>query len=148
MTTAAKRLDARAKVLLTGITVCIVIAASTATGTYSYPETLKSIEGPMIFLHDASGDVALLLSGLYLIGHLPRTWRMKSKKFMLSRWTGIFVVGIWVVAGVTGLYGHFIKLEDHTALWWLHFVTAMASCIIACFHGIWAFRPRRKPVQA
>lgn len=140
-TTAAKRMDARSKVLLSALTTCIVVAATAATATYCYPETLGAIEGPMIFAHDVSGDIALLITGLYLFGHLPRTWKMRRMK--LSRYTGMFVVALWLVAGGTGLYGHFVKLVDHSPIWWVHFVTAMASCIIVCFHGIWAYRPRR-----
>lgn len=137
----AQQHDARARVYLILLTVLVSIAATTATGLYSYPETLAAIETPMIVVHDVSGDVALCVSGLYLVNHLQRTWRMKRLK--VSRWSGLVVVALWLVAGATGIYGHVVPLEEGSWLWRLHFVAALATIILVCFHGAWAFRPRR-----
>lgn len=133
--------DRTARRILVALAVLVLTAATTATGLYSYPETLAMIRGPMIVIHDVCGDVALVLTGVYLNIHLRRTWRMKKLK--LSRWSGIVVVGIWTVAGVTGVYGHFFPLE-HGSWWWrLHFWPALATIVIVSFHGAWAYRPRR-----
>jgi formate-dependent nitrite reductase membrane component NrfD len=142
MTTAAKRIDARHAALLIALTVCIVTAATTATGLYSYPETLAELETSFIVIHDISGDLAILITGVYLIGHLSRTWRMKKMKF--NRYSGLFILAVWGVAAATGVWGQFVPLVDHTPVWWIHFVTSMASVIVACAHGAWAFRPRRR----
>jgi hypothetical protein len=135
----------RARQYLVALSVLVGTAATTATGTYSYPETLKAIRGPMIFIHDASGDIALVISGMYLWNHLTRTWRMKKQR--TSRWTGIIVVALWCVAGVTGLYGHFLPLEHGGWPWRLHFVCSVATIVIVCFHGAWAYRPRKRAAK-
>jgi hypothetical protein len=135
--------DKRARQYLVALGVLVSVAASTALGTYSYPETLKIIRGPMIFLHDASGDIAILISGLYLNNHLRRTWRMKRQT--VSRWTGIVTVGIWTVSALTGIYGHLLPLEHGGWPWRLHFLSSLATIVIVCFHGAWAYRPRTRP---
>ncbi len=120
----------------------VFIAACTATGTYAYPTTLAAIQREMVIVHDASGDIAIVVSLLYLINHLARTWRMKKAK--VSRYTGIAVVVLWCVTALTGLYGHFWDLTDGSVLWLLHFVTSVAIIIGVCFHGLWAYRPRKR----
>lgn len=141
MATPAKH-DARARAYLIALAVLASIAAVTATGLYSYPETLGPIAAPMVVLHLASGDLAVVVSGLYLLNHLARTWKMKKLK--VSRWSGLVVVALWLVASATGVWGHFVVLEEGGWLWRLHFVASLATIILVCFHGAWAFRPRRQ----
>jgi hypothetical protein len=142
MSTPLEIRERRARQYLITLAVMASIGAVTATGLYSYPETLAAIERPMVWLHDISGDIAILVTGLYLFNHLQRTWRMKKAK--LSRYSGIFVVGIWCVGGATGIYGQFAPLVESSWPWRLHFVTCLASIIIVCFHGAWAYRPRKR----
>lgn len=132
----------RARTYLYWLGAMAFIAATTATMTYSYPETFGLIEGAMIVTHDAAGDIAIVISVLYLFNHLSRTWKMKKQ--VISRWSGILVVALWAVAGLTGLYGHFVKLEDGTLVWLIHAWFAIIVTIIACAHGAWAYRPRKK----
>ena len=134
-----------ARIYLWVLSSMLFIAACTATGTYAYPVTLEAIQGGMVFVHDASGDIAIVVSILYLYNHLSRTWRMK--KAYVSRYTGIAVVTLWTVAAVTGIYGHFYPLDDRTPMWWAHFVTSVAVVLGVIFHGLWAYRPK-KPVEA
>lgn len=134
--------DKRARQSLIALAVFASIAAITATGTYSYPETLAAVRGPLILLHDVSGDAAIVMSGLYLYLHLSRTWRMKRQR--LSRYSGLVLVAIWSVTAVTGLYGQLFVLESGSLPWRLHAVTSIAIIVLACFHGAWAFRPRKR----
>ena len=138
----AKRLDKKAAQLLIALTVCLCVLVTTATCTYCYPETMGALALPFMWMHNISGDIALLITGAYLIGHLARTWKMRRMKF--NRYSGIIGVALWVIAGASGIYGHFVKLEDHGPMWWIHFLTSMASLILVCMHGAWAFRPRKK----
>lgn len=124
-----------------GLSIAAFIATCTAAGTYAYPETLAAIRAPMVLIHELSGDVAVALTVLYLVNHLARTWRMK--KALVSRWTGIALVALAVVSALTGLYGQFVSLEQGSLLWWLHFVSSVVIILGACFHGLWAYRPRR-----
>lgn len=141
MATVAQLQRQRARQLLVVLAVLASIAAVSATGLYSYPETLAAIRTPMVLLHDVSGDLAVIISGLYLSQHLARTWRMKRQ--LLSRWSGIVVVALWAVAAATGVYGQLAPLEQGTWPWQLHFVTSLATIVLVCFHGAWAFRPKK-----
>ncbi len=131
-----------ARFFLLALITCVIVAASSAMMTYSYPTTIKPIMGPMILVHDVSGDLALAITGFYLINHLQKTWKMK--RATVSRYTGLGVVGIWLVGGGIGIYGQFVPLVQGTFIWGLHFWTCLASIIIVCFHGAWAYRPRKK----
>ena len=133
--------DDRAKGLITAMVVLLSVAASTAAALVSYPETLKLILRPMIWLHDASGDLAVLLSGVYLNIHLRRVWRMKKQK--TNRYSGLLLVGIWGLCALTGAYGHVFELKDSLILYRIHYITAVATIVVVCFHGAWAYRPRR-----
>lgn len=133
--------EARARIYLIALSVLVSIAACSATLLYSYPETFGALTGPMIVVHDLSGDLAIVVSGLYLMNHLARTWRIKRQK--LSRTSGLVVVGLWAVASVTGIYGQLLSLDEGTWPWRLHFVSALATIVLVCFHGAWAFRPRK-----
>ncbi len=97
----------------------------------------------MALIHELSGDAAILLTALYLWNHLSRTWRMK--KATISRWTGLCVVGLASLCALTGVYGQVTELERGSALWFLHFVSSVAIILGACFHGLWAYRPRGNP---
>ena len=136
-----EQLERTARIFLLALITFVIIAASSAMMTYSYPSTIAPIMGPMILVHDISGDLALLVTGLYLINHLQKTWKMK--KATVSRYTGLFVVGIWCVGGGLGVYGQFVTLEQGSLAWGAHFWTCLASIIIVCFHGAWAYRPRK-----
>lgn len=131
-----------ARVSLLALIACVIVAASSAMMTYSYPTTIAPIMQPMIWVHDISGDLALAITGLYLLNHLQKVWKMK--RATVSRYTGMGVVGIWLVGGGIGVYGQFVDLVQGTFLWGLHFWTCLASIIIVCFHGAWAYRPRKK----
>lgn len=142
MATEVSLREKRARQSLIALAVLASIAAVTATGTYSYPETLAPIRGLLVLLHDVSGDAAIVVSGVYLYLHLTRTWRMKRQR--LSRYSGLVLVGIWSITALTGLYGQLFVLEQGTLAWQLHAVTSVAIIVLACFHGAWAFRPRKR----
>lgn len=129
---------------LIALAVLVVIAAMSATLTYSYPQTLGVLHAPMLLIHDLSGDAAVLASGLYLWLHLSRTWRMK--KLTSSRYSGLFGVFLWFLAAVTGVYGQVAPFERGDPLYTLHIITSLGSVVLACGHGAWAFRPKR-PVR-
>lgn len=144
MATLATLREQRARQSLIALAVLAGIATVTATGLYSYPATLASVRGPLVLVHDVSGDAAIVMSGLYLYLHLSRTWRMKKQR--LSRYSGIVLVAIWCVTALTGVYGQLFVLEQGTLAWQLHAVTSVAIIVLACFHGAWAYRPRKRPI--
>ena len=133
--------EKRARIYLIALATLFFFAASTATAMYSYPETMADYMRGLIISHDVIGDIAIVVSLLYIVNHLQKTWKMR--RATVSRYTGLSVVGLWTVASVTGIYGHFVELVDGSLLWQLHFVTSVAIVILACFHGIWAYRPRK-----
>lgn len=135
--------EKRARQSLVALSVLASVAAVTATGLYSYPETLGPVRRPLVLLHDVSGDAAIVVSALYLYLHLSRTWRMKKQR--LSRYSGLVLVGLWSVTALTGIYGQLFPLEQGTWPWRLHAVTSVAIVVLACFHGAWAYRPRKRP---
>lgn len=146
MATATSLREKRARQSLVALAALASVAVVTATGLYSYPETLAPVRGPLVFLHDVSGDAAVIVSALYLYLHLSRTWRMKKQR--LSRYSGLLLVGLWAVTAVTGVYGQLFPLAQGTWSWRLHVVTSIAIIVLACFHGAWAYRPRKRPTTA
>lgn len=123
----------------------VLVATCTAAVTYAYRTTLAAIQGAMALTHEISGDLAIVLSGLYLFNHLGKTWRMKRAK--VSRYTGIGVVALWSITALSGVYGQVWPLERGSLLWFLHFFTSVAIILGACFHGLWAYRPRQRSPQ-
>ncbi|MCP4500581.1 MAG: hypothetical protein GY822_11530 [Deltaproteobacteria bacterium] len=131
-----------ASVLLIALSVLVLTAASAAMCVYSYPETLAEYQPTLMWIHDVTGDLSFLLTGIYLYAHLSRVWRMK--KLGVSRYSGILLVGIWGVACVSGVAGQFLVLRNIPWLWNVHFSTSLVSIIVVCFHGAWAYRPRKR----
>jgi MFS family permease len=137
-----ERRERHARIYLITLSALFFLAACTATATYSYPETFGPWMRGLIIAHDAIGDIAIVVSLLYITNHLKKTWKMR--RATVSRYTGLVVVGMWVITSLTGIYGHFYDLTDGSLLWQLHFVTSVAIIVLACFHGVWAYRPRKQ----
>ncbi len=121
----------------------IVVGVATTTGTlaYCYPRTLGPLRPWNVWLHEISGDAAVLFSIGYLMVHLPRVWRFK--RFVVSRWSGFVLLGIWGAAGLTGLWGQLMPLEAGSWTWLVHVWASVLCVVLGCFHGLWALRPSR-----
>lgn len=135
-----KDLRARARKWLVLLIASSSVAITTATFTYAYPETLAPIRGPLLLLHDLSGDAALIALFVYLVVHLRRVWRIKRQRD--SRWTGYLAVALWLLAGGTGLYGQIFVLESGTLAYRLHLITAIALIGASGIHGGLGYRRR------
>ena len=125
---------------LIALSVCAFVATVTGTFVYAYPESFAAIRREMIVVHDVSGDLTLLAGALYLRHHLVRTWRMWRR--VLSRFTGYLAVLVLAVAGGTGIYGQFYDMPSDSWPGMLHIGFAIASLVLACFHGGYGLRHR------
>jgi hypothetical protein len=140
LTASSSRPADLARRYLSLLAVCIGVAVVTGTFLLCYPTTMASLNPALVVLHDVSGDAAVLVSGLYLMVHLPRTWSMKRRA--ISRWSGFAALAVWIVAAATGVWGQVQDLSAVAALWWAHLISSLATVIIGCFHGVWGYRPR------
>ena len=117
------------------------VCAVTGTFLYCYDVSLAPVRGPMIIAHDVSGDCTVALLGVYLIGHLARTWGLRRAR-PLSWWTGVVAVAAWAVTAVGGLWGQFAPLERYSPLWWTHAIGSLAAVIVAGGHCAYGFRAK------
>lgn len=120
------------------------IGVATTTGglEYCYAGMLGGLLPWVAWLHEISGDAAILCSGVYLLLHLPRVWSMRRRA--LSWWSGVAALAVWLTISAAGVYWQFATLETGSALWLIHVIGSLGFVILACFHGVWGFRtPRR-----
>ena len=136
--------DSRREVIARRALIALVATASVAavSGTliYCYPSTLGAWRGPIVLIHELSGDAAILCSGIYLLAHLMRVWPLR--RLRLSWWSGLAATAVWGVAALSGVYGQLKPLESGTWLWHAHVWTSLFSVVIGCLHGVWGLRPR------
>lgn len=116
-----------------------LICATSGTLLFCYAHTLARWRELLIWIHEYSGDASAALLGLYLIGHLRRTWRMRRAR-ALSWWTGIGGTAAWVCASVTGIYGQFAELSASAIVWWLHALGSFLAVVVVFFHAAQGFQ--------
>lgn len=117
-----------------------IVAITTATLTYAYPETLAAIRRPMLLIHDLSGDLSIVALIGYLVVHLRRVWKIKHQTD--SRWSGYLAVALWSIAGLTGIYGQIWPLERGSTAYLLHLATAITLIGASGIHGGLGYRRR------
>ncbi len=115
-----------------------LIATTTGTFIYCYPDTMKVVFDGMVVVHDLSGDLALVVGGWYLWIHLKRTWRMWRR--VLQRWSGYVAVLVWIVAAATGIYGQLVPMPSGSTMSTIHIVSAVALVASGCFHAAYGLR--------
>lgn len=117
------------------------VCTTTGTLLYCYDESLAVIRSPLIWTHNISGDLALILAGVYLFGHLRRTWRLFSIR-PLSWWTGAIAVLCWILIAIGGIWGQFAPLDRYSVLWWTHAVGGIAAVVLTSAHAAYGFRAK------
>lgn len=117
------------------------LCAGSGALLYCYAVTLAPWRTYLVWLHDASGDAAVVLLGVYLVQHVQRTWPLRGDR-ALPWWTGLAAVGAWVIASATGVYGQWVPLERYSLIWWLHSLGSLAAVVLAGFHAVSGFRAR------
>lgn len=120
--------------------VCAVVATMTGTLAYTYPETLRAIRAPLIFIHDLSGDLLILAVLAYLWLHLHRTWKLR--RLALSWWTGLASVLVFALVALTGIYGQLAPMPSGSLPSTAHLLGGLAVVALACFHGAHGLRRR------
>jgi hypothetical protein len=114
------------------------IAVVTGTFMYCYPNTMEALQTAMVWIHDVSGDLTLLAGAWYLTIHLKRVWRMWRR--VLQRWSGYVAVGIFALAGGTGIYGQLYPMPDDSPAGIMHIISSIAAVVLGCFHGGYGLR--------
>lgn len=117
------------------------VCATTGSLLYCYDDSLAVIRSPLVWTHDVSGDLALLLLGVYLFDHLKRTWRMLLTR-PISWWTGAVAVLCWILIAVGGVWGQFAPLDRYSVLWWTHAAGGVAAVVLVCAHAAYGFRAK------
>lgn len=116
------------------------LATVTGVGIFCYPSTLGGARRVLVFLHDLSGDLGIVIGLAYLAAHLRRVFPMKRRA--MSRWTGYFSVAAFLIAAVTGVYGEVAGMPSGSPLSRAHLFSSLALVGLACFHGAWGLRPK------
>jgi hypothetical protein len=114
------------------------IAVVTGTFMYCYPNTMESLQQPLVLIHDVSGDLTLVAGAWYLTIHLKRVWRMWRR--VLQRWSGYFAVAVFAAASITGIYGQLYPMPAESPAGFLHIVSSIAAVVLGCFHGGYGLR--------
>ena len=140
----------QARLVLVALGVMFVLSASLVVLVVSYPRSFEAWSDAFATLHYLTGDAAIVLSGVYVWLHLARVWRFK--KFQISRWSGLFLTGLWSVGAATGVVWQFgVNLDagategGHTTLYHLHWLACLLAAVCAAAHGLYAFRPKNGP---
>ena len=125
---------------LIGLSTFAFIAVVTGTFIYAYPTTLESLQRIMVIIHDVSGDLTLVFGAWYLSVHLKRVWRMR--RLLLQRWSGLFAVAVWCLAGGTGIYGQIWPMPSDSPVGLTHMISSIVAVVLGCFHGGYGLRRR------
>lgn len=134
----ASLIDDPARRPLIALSTAALIAVVTGTFMYCYPATMETLQQAMARIHEVSGDVTLAAGAWYLAVHLKRVWRMWRR--VLQRWSGYVAIGIFAVAGGTGIYGQLYPMPSDSTLGVVHILTSIAAVVLACFHGGYGLR--------
>jgi len=117
------------------------VCATSGTLLYCYPEALRRVQGPMIIIHDVTGDLAAVLLGVYLVFHLGYAWWMR-RMYPISWWSGIAGLAAWIATIITGIYGQFAPLAQGSIFWWIHGIGSLLAVVIVCGHAAYGYRLR------
>lgn len=123
----------------------VVAAVSASVGTllFCYRALLGPAADIAAWVHEWTGNAAMVLLALYLAAHLPRTWRLRRIR-PFSWWSGIGALAGWTAAGASGVFGQFSALGGVRWVWWLHVLGSLAAVVAAAAHAAYGFRNLRK----